>query len=109
MKIVLDKGPSEPKPLEEGADDASVVKYKADVAEHARWHEANPDPVEVRMHSVDANAAIAADPKRYSEVSRVVVTRKSGSLEDRVSNVEDRLDALENDEDEEVAEPKAKK
>lgn len=53
------------------------------------------EPREVRMPAVDARHAIAADPERYSEVSRDVVRRKPGGLEDRLTAIEERLERLE--------------
>lgn len=50
-------------------------------------------PADVEMHAVDANEAVAADPKRYSIIDRKKVVTYL-STEDRVSAIEARLDRI---------------
>lgn len=107
MITVLDKGPSDPAPLGSEADDGEKAAHKAAVAEHKAWHEKHKEPVKVKMASVDANHAVAADPERYEIVERENVIRKSGDLESRLSTIESRLDALENPEETVEVEPPA--
>jgi hypothetical protein len=82
MITLLDKGPT----------DTAAPDYEA-------WHKEHDAPVEVRMHSIDAQHALAADPERYEEVRRDAVIRKSGSTEDRLTAIEERLDELEDEDD----------
>lgn len=48
---------------------------------------------DVEMHAVDGNAAVAADPKRYSIVERKAPVRFL-SVEDRLTAIEARLERL---------------
>jgi hypothetical protein len=102
---VLDKGPHLP-PLAADADDAAKAAHSAAEHEHAEWHERNKEPVKVTMAAVDAHHAVAADPERYEIVERQNMVRPAGDLESRLSNIEARLERLENPEEEpSVSEP----
>ncbi len=97
MHTVLDKGPRPPVAPEDKDDAVAAVAYKAAVKEHDDWHKAHPEPIQVRMHGVDARAAIIADPERYSEIGRDAIVRKGGSDEERITNLEERMTDLENE------------
>jgi hypothetical protein len=102
---VLDKGPSEPKPLGAEADDNDKAAHKTARAEREAWHEKNKEPIKIKMAAIDANHAVAADPERYEIVERENMSRKSGDPESRLSNIEARLDALEKADETPTVEP----
>jgi hypothetical protein len=96
MHTVLDKGPPEPKPLVENATELEKAQHADLVNAHRGWHEANKEPVEVQMHAIDANAAVASGSGRFSLVELSTLEHKAGSVDDRMSAVEERLYFLEN-------------
>jgi hypothetical protein len=96
MHTVLDKGPPEPKPLVADASEEEKKAHAALVKAHKDWHEEHKEPVKVQMHAIDANAAVAAGPERFSLVEGSTLDHKAGSLDDRMSSVEERLDFIEN-------------
>ena len=96
MHTVLDKGPPEPKPLVAEASEEEKFAHAALVKAHHDWHEAHKEPVEVQMHALDYNTAASAGSERFELVERSTLVHKAGSVEDRMSAVEERLDFIEN-------------
>jgi hypothetical protein len=96
MHTVLDKGPPAPKPLVADASDEEKKAHAALVKAHKEWHEEHKEPVQVQMHAIDATAAASAGPERFSIVEASTLVHKTGSLDDRMSSVEERLDFIEN-------------
>jgi hypothetical protein len=94
--IVLDRGPSEPTPIEHPEGERTDSEIEADnraavlaKREHDEWHAKNKEPVAVTMDKIDADHAVNADPKRYVHVPRGV--RAPVTIEERLAHIERRL------------------
>jgi hypothetical protein len=96
MHTVIDNGPPEPMALEADPTEQAKIDHAALVRAHKDWHEANKEPRLVQMHAIDANAAVSSGPDRFSLFEGSPLVHKAGSIDDRMSAVEERLNFFEN-------------
>jgi hypothetical protein len=94
--VVIDRGPSEPKPAEHVEGERTDAEIEADnraavlaKREHDDWHAKHKEPVAIAMDKIDADHAVNADPKRYVHVPRSV--REPVTVEERLTRLEQRL------------------